>query len=487
MTTTYEETWDSLKRHRQPAWLDDGKWGIYFHWGVYSVPAFGNEWYPNSMYRGFISPIWAHHVETYGGLDEFGYKDFIPKFTAEKFDPDAWAKLFKEAGACFAGPVAEHHDGFSMWDSKVNRWNAKAMGPKRDIVGELEKAIKKQGMRFICTFHHANLWYFYNHDPGLDTGDPRYADFYGKPHPATKGIGYSDTHHDRPDKEFNETWFAKLVEVIDNYKPDLIWFDFCLNRIHDKYKRKLAAYYYNKGEEWNREVEIIYKDFNMAPGMGLLDYERGRADKLTHYKWITDTSMGRKSWCYIEGEEYITPAALIHSFIDRIAKNGYLLLNFGPKANGEIPAEVQANFKEFGKWLDVNKEAVHGSTPWVVAEEGPTKIEKSSSFNEDVDYTGGYNARDIRFVTKGNALYAFTLGWPGEELVIKTLTAPPQYENKDDMPKDFYLIEDDDIAAITLLGDNKPLKWKMTSQGLRITTPDKKPCDHAFTFKIAWT
>lgn len=487
MSPRYDETWDSLKRHKQPDWLDDAKYGIYFHWGPYSVPAYGNEWYPNGMYRGFISPAWVHHVEHFGMLDEFGYKNFIPKFTGEHFDPDAWARLFKEAGAQFAGPVAEHHDGFSMWDSKVNRWNAKAMGPKRDIVGEMERAIRQQGMRFICTFHHANLWYYYTHDHGLDTGDPAYADLYGKPHAATGGIGTSDPRLDRPDGEFNETWFAKLREVIDAYRPDLIWFDFCLRRIHDKYKRKLAAYYYNKAEDWGTEVEIIYKDFNMPPGMGLLDYERGRSDALTHHKWITDTSIGRKSWSHVEGEEYLPVPALIHAFIDRIAKNGYLLLNFGPKANGEIPAEVQSRFTEFGKWIEVNKEAIFGTTPWVVAEEGPTvRASGKSSFNEDDDYTRPYTAEDVRFVTKGNALYAFALGWPEGKLVIKTLTAPPA--PKDEFPEEPYLVDESDIAAVHLLGHSDPLDWQVTSHGLAITVPGEreKPCDHAYAFRITW-
>ncbi|MFX0099118.1 MAG: alpha-L-fucosidase, partial [Candidatus Hodarchaeota archaeon] len=326
----YEETWNSLKRHRAPEWLDDAKYGIYFHWGVYSVPAFGNEWYPNRMYS--IGDIYEHHAKTYGEPDEFGYKDFIPDFTAEHFDADEWAKLFKDAGASFAGPVAEHHDGFSMWASKVNPWNAAAMGPKRDIVGELEKAIRKQDMKFICTFHHAQNWYHYYHSEGLDTSDPKYEKLYGKPHPAVNNEGPSGYTHDRPDKEFLEFWFAKWKEVIDNYLPDLIWFDFGLKWIHDKYKRKMVAYYYNKAEEVGKEVEIFYKDHNLPPGVGVLDYERGRSDKLTHYKWITDTTIGWKSWSYVEGEEFKPASTLVHNFIDRISKNGYLLLNFGPKA-----------------------------------------------------------------------------------------------------------------------------------------------------------
>lgn len=418
-----------MKRHRQPEWLDDAKWGIYFHWGPYSVPAYGNEWYPHNMYW-----MWAgYHEEHFGSVEEgYGYKDLIPMFTAENFDPDYWAALFKEAGASFAGPVAEHHDGFSMWASKVNPWNAMDMGPHRDIVGEMAQAIRKQGMKFITTFHHANNWYYYYHLPELDTSDPEFAGLYGKPHVATEGIGFSDPTHDRPDLEFNEQWFTKLKEVIDSYRPDLIWFDFCLSRFMDKFKRNFLAYYYNAAEDWGTDVEVLYKDFCIPPGVGVLDYERGRSSSMTHYKWITDTSLGRKSWSYIEDEEYIPIDSLIHSFVDRIAKNGYLLLNFGPKASGDIPQEVQSRFRELGKWIKINEEAIYGSTPWVVAEEGPMKLEKDGGFNEAQDYASPYTAEDIRFTTKGNALYAFSFGWPEQELTIKTLTAPPKYASKDE-------------------------------------------------------
>lgn len=474
----YEETWNSLKRHRLPEWLDDAKFGIYMHWGVYSVPAFGNEWYPNRMYS--IGDIYKHHCETYGEPDTFGYKDFIPMFKAEHFNADEWAGLLKEAGAQFAGPVAEHHDGFSMWDSKVNRWNAKNMGPKRDIVGELEKAIRKQGMKFITTFHHANLWYYYYHMEGLDTSDPQYADLYGKPHKAANNIGPSDWWTDRPDKEFCDIWFAKLKEVIDNYKPDLLWFDYDLMRVQDKYKRKMAAYYFNAAEEWGKEVEIIYKDHHLVPRVGLLDYERGRASTLTWHPWVTDTILGTKSWCYIEDEVFKPITGVIHNLIDNISKNGYLLLNFGPRANGTIPDEVRTRLKQLGQWIRANQEAIFNSTPWVLAEEGPTKMQKDGGFSESAEVQ--YTEKDLRFVTKDNALYVFVLGWPGKELTIRSLTLPPPAPK----PKDFYLIEDDDIESVHMLGETKALAWKLTPQGLKVQMPTKKPGDWAYTIKISW-
>ncbi len=476
----YKPTWNSLKRHRTPEWIEDEKFGIYFHWGVYSVPAYGNEWYPHQIYSG--GECYKHHAENYGEPENFGYKDFIKDFTGEHFNAEQWAKLFKETGAKFAGPVAEHHDGFSMWDSKVNKWNAKNMGPKRDIVGEMEKAIKNQGMKFLTTFHHSHNWYYYYHMKGLDTADPEYEGLYGKPHPAVNNIGTSGPQNDRPDKEFCEQWFLKIKEVIDNYTPDLIWFDFGLMRIPDKYKRKMAAYYYNAAEAWNREVEIIYKDHHMPPKVGLLDYERGRSDKLTWHSWITDTILGTKSWSYIEDEVYKPPNRLIHNFCDRIAKNGYLLLNFGPKANGEIPQEVISRMKEMGEWLKVNKEAVFNSTAWVLAEEGPTKMKDSGRFSEKQEVN--YTSEDKRFVVKDNCLYIFVLGWPDEELCIRSLTKCPSSHGQ---KENFYLIEESDVKSIQLLGHETELDWKLTNEGLKIKIPEEKPCKHAFTFKIAWT
>lgn len=480
----YEESWNSLKKHRTPEWLDDAKFGIYFHWGPYSVPAYGNEWYPFHMYRKLL-PIAKHHIKTYGDPSKFGYKDFIPMFTAEKFNPDEWAELFKQAGARFAGPVAEHHDGFSMWDSKVNRWNAKNMGPKRDIVGEMERAIRKQGMKFICTFHHAHNWYHYYHSKKYDTGNPEYSDLYGPIYNLDSKKAYINLKIDRPNKEFCELWFAKIKEVVDNYKPDLIWFDFCLRYIPDNYKRKMVAYYYNKAEEWGKEVEIIYKEHNLPPGVGIQDYERGRSGILTYNKWITDTTLGNKSWSYVENEEYKPMDSIIHNFIDIISKNGLLLMNFGPKANGEIVPEMRNMLIAMGKWLKNNDEAVFNTTPWVKAEEGPTKMKKIGGFSEKKEVH--YTSQDIRFVTKDKSLYAYCLGWPESgEIIITTLTKYPEFKKNLKRIKDYYIIEESDIQSIRMVGMDQDLEWKLTNCGLIIKLPRQKPCEYAYCIKITW-
>jgi alpha-L-fucosidase len=478
----YQPTWNSLKQHRQPEWLDDAKFGLYFHWGPYSVPAFGSEWYPFNMYRKYKKEF-KYHQAKYGHQGTFGYKDLIPQFTAEKFDADEWARLFKQTGAKFAGPVAEHHDGFSMWASKVNRWNAKNMGPKRDIVGEMEKAIRKQDMKFICTFHHAHNWYHYYHSKEFDTGDPEYSDLYGPIHNLDDKRALVGLKLDRPNEAFCEIWLEKLKEVIDNYKPDLLWFDFCLKFIPDWYKRQMVAYYYNRAEEWGKEVEILYKYHDLPPGVGLLDYERGRSNDMTHYKWITDTTLGNKSWSYVENEEYKSLDSIVHNFINNISMNGTLLMNFGPKANGEIPQEMRNLLLGMGEWVKQNEQAIFNSTPWVLAREGPTKMKKSGGFSENKQVM--YTPQDIRFVAKDRSLYVFSLGVPEHELNIRSLT---KFSSKKPwrVLTDYYLIEEDDIDSIEMIGQEHPLTWRLTNQGLHVTLPDMKNTKNAAVFKINW-
>jgi len=483
----YEPTWNSLKKHRTPEWLDDAKLGIYYHWGVYSVPACGPNvsWYPFWMYRKGSRQN-EYHVKNYGEPSEFGYKDLIPLFTAEKFDPDGWAKLFKDAGAKFAGPVAIHHDSFAMWDSQVTKWNAVNMGPKRDTVGEMAEAIRKQSMKFMIAFHHAANWHFFpQSNPEFDTADPEFSGLYG-----IRYNGKYKRYQVWPNKEFLDWWKAIVIEVIDKYKPDLIWWDFGLGRIQEKYKKEVLAYYFNKGEEWGKEVEILYKMNNLPPGVGVVDYEVGRANRLTYYKWISDTSVdinaGGPAWGYAREAGVKSPRILVHNFIDRVAKHGYLVINIGPKSDGTIPDLHQEVLQEMGEWLKLNGEAIYGSTPWSIAEEGPTKLGEGGMFSESGDRP--YTSEDIRFTVKDNALYAIVLGWPLRRNQIKIRSLRTSWVNvkEGENPNSFHLISKEQIKVIKMLGIDENLKWTVDDDGLQIELPDKKPCDYAVTFKIEW-
>jgi alpha-L-fucosidase len=463
----YEPNWNSLKKWQTPQWLRDAKFGIYTHWGIYSVPAQGpnGTWYANQVYTKPDSPQRKYHEATYGPLEKFGYKEFIPMFTGEKFNADEWADLFEKSGARFAGPVAEHHDGFPMWDTRYSDWNAAKMGPKRDVVGELAVSIKKHGMKFVTAFHHAENWfYFPTWDKRYDCGDPRYSSLYGPIHEVGA----------LPSKAFLDQWKGKIIEVIDKYAPDFVWFDFGFELVTDSYKQEMLAYYYNWAIKNGKEVVVSYKGHDLPPGAGLLDLELGQEAELTYYEWITDTSIDDgQGWGYVKGLGFKTADNLIDNLIDRVSKNGYLLLNVGPKPDGSIPDQAKERLLAMGDWLRINGEAIYGTTSWVTPGEGPTKLQKGGEFNEKNDMV--YTGQDIRFTVKENNLYAIALDWPGEKLLVKSLAS---------RGATWAGLYPSEIASVTMLGDGRELKWEMTKDGLSIETPKTKPCDHAYAFKI---
>jgi len=411
----YEPNWTSLKQNTTPKWLQNGKFGIYTHWGPYAVHAYGSNttWYSFSLYRDPDGEARKHFTETFGELTpEYGYKDLIPLFTAEKFNADEWADLFQKAGAKYAGPVAEHHDGFAMWDTKYSDWNAVKMGPKRDIVGELEKAIKSRGMKYVTAFHHAANWFFFPvWDKQYDTGDPKNSGLYGQFH----------QEGDNRNQEFINEWYDKIIEVIDNYSPDFIWFDFALDNIPEGYVKDFLAYYYNHAAAKGKEVVVTYKDHDIIPGAGVRDLELGQEPNIAYNDWITDSSVDdRGAWGWANDLTFKTPNRLVDNLIDRVSKNGYLLLNVGPKPDGTIPEGAKEVLLEMGGWLKMNGEAIYNTTPWFVAAEGPTNLGaiQRQGFNEsNVVYT----PKDIRFTVNGDNLYAIFLDWPGEKATIKTI------------------------------------------------------------------
>jgi len=484
----YEPSWNSLGRHPIPEWFKDAKFGIYTHWGVYSVPACGpnGSWYPHNMYKKGTNQ-YKYQLKNYGPPSKFGYKDFIPMFKAEKFDAEEWAELFYQAGAQFAGPVAEHHDGFSMWDSKLNKWNAKNMGPHRDVVGELGKAIKKKGMKFITTFHHATNWAYYPHwIKEFDCSEPEYSGLYGPLHDQNRiwpdwykyGADEIAFMCEQPNKEFINRWTGKLKEVIDKYEPDLIWFDGSLDRMGEKPVLNFFAYYFNKEKEWKKDVEVLYKGWDVPPGVAVNDLELGQEQHLTRHIWITDTSIDEQgAWSYIKNATYKSTNQLVDNLVDRVSKNGLLLLNVGPKSDGTIPEEAKKRLLGIGRWLKVNGEAIYGTRPWVLYGEGP--IRRRGGAYTEMDHKGSddnFTGEDIRFTVKDNVLYAICLDWPGDSVTIHSLRRLEEELS-------IYWSEKD-IKSIRMLGFDKELKWYFNEKGLVIKTPETKPCENAFVFKI---
>lgn len=461
----YRDDWNSLSRFKMPEWFENAKFGIFIHWGLYSIPAFNNEWYSRNMYIQGTEEF-EHHVKTYGPHKDFGYKDFIPMFTAPNYDPDEWAALFQEAGAKYVVPVAEHHDGFQMYDSDLSEFNAVKMGPKRDCVGELKAALTRRGITFATSSHRAeHLWFMGNgRDFESDIHEPlKRGDFYW-PSVQKQPDQSSLTDTPIPTQEYLEDWLVRTAELIDKYRPAILYFDWWVQHVSWKpYLRKLAAYYYNRGEEWGTPVGICYKHDAMMFGSGIVDVERGKFADAKPYHWQTDTAIAHNSWCYTTNLNYKTSQDIICYLIDVVSKNGNLLLNVGPKADGSIPEQDTAILKEIGAWLAVNGEAVYNTHVWRFSEEGPT-AETSGQF---CDSSGSrYTSEDFRFTVGNGYLYATCMKYPQDGRITIRSLADSSDQNK---PLFHGLIED-----VSVLGFDEKINWTKDKEGLHFTTTGVK-------------
>jgi len=455
----FQANWESLQKYETPDWFRDAKFGIFIHWGVYSVPAFGSEWYPRNMYQEG-SDEFKHQIETYGSTDKTGYKDFIPLFKAEHFDADAWAALFKKAGARYVVPVAEHHDGFAMYETSMSKWNAAEMGPHKDIIGLLSVAVRKQGLIFGLSSHRIEHWWFMNGGRRFksDVMDPKYADFYG---PARE-------ENETPSPEYMNDWLLRCTELVDKYKPQLFWFDWWIEQpAMDPYRKSFAAYYYNQGLAWNKGVVINYKNRAFPDGAAVLDIERGKLSGIRELPWQTDDAIGNQSWGYTTTNTFKSARYVITNLIDIVSKNGNLLLNIGPRSDGTITdAETQVLLKT-GKWLEVNGEAIYGTRPWKIYGEGPTESASGSFADQKIPF----NAKDIRFTTRGDTLYAILLGLPVEKTEIRSLGL----DSKRGI-----------VEKIEMPGSTGKIKWVQRKDALEISPAKAYPSEDAVVYKITF-
>jgi alpha-L-fucosidase len=462
-----QPTWESLKaNYKVPPWFSDAKFGLFMHWGLYAVPAYHNEWYEKHMYATFRQ--W--HCEHFGPQGQFGYKDFIPRFTAEKFDPNAWADLFKRAGVRYVLPTAQHHDNFALWDSAVTPFNAKAMGPKRDLIGELCKAVRARGMKFGVSNHGIENFQFINPQPELmaelkarqaDLFDPKWADFYNVA--------------DRSDaacQRFLINWAQRNVELIDKYQPDLLWFDNGIDaRFLDPLKLWIAAYYYNRAAEWGRAVSLSTKKAAFAPSDrntetigSIIDFEKVGARSPAGVRtgsWQVDDPIASNSWGYINDLKLMPVESIIGKLVDTVSKNGNFVLNISPRADGTIPQDQQDELLEIGHWLEVNGDAIYGTHAWTMFGEG-------SGSSGDHGDRGRLN---VRFTVKGDTLYAIILGdWPGETVTIASL-AEGNVDGK--------------IESVTMMGsDSGELKFSRDANGLNLSLPPAAPCKYGYALRI---
>lgn len=478
-TPTFDETWESLSTvDREPEWFKDAKFGIYFHWGVYSVPAYSSEWYPRWMYApgrtGWGGNVFDFHEKTFGPVSQFNYHDFIPMFTAEHFNAREWAELFKKSGARFAGPVAQHHDGFAMWNSKINPWNAKDMGPKKDILGELFAELKKNDMKTIATFHHERLgqryatdtakWAKNTPDPGDDSHFPYHPDYVTSTTDPKLRLLYGNM----PVDEFYDYWLNQVNEVVDNYAPDIIWFDSWLDKIPESYRQKMVAHHFNAATARGQKPIVAYKQEDLPANVGILDIEQGGKTEISDDYWLTDITLSHHSWCYINGQTYKTPDLVVRNMIDVWSKRGVVLLNISPKADGTIPEEQRNVLAAIGKWIDRHKEAIYETRAYTIYGYGEAAFKKGHFGGQSA--TTEYSEKDIRFtVSKDNKhLYVFALGLPAPN---SPLTIRAGLKSS--------------VKSVSVVGSGKELEWSETENGLVVTTPGASDMNELATvFKV---
>lgn len=469
----YQANWQSVAEHyRTPQWFKDAKFGIFIHWGVYSVPAAGSEWYPKHMYNGLS----AAHREKWGDQKSFGYKDFIPMFKAEKFNPQQWAELFEAAGARYVIPTAEHHDGFAMYDSKLTRWDAKDMGPHRDIIGELAEAVRGKGMKFGVSNHRIENWDFmYPLNMSLDDTDlmdPEYADLYGPPQkpilqsgmgpkalavPATGGAteaiineAAEEGRHPQSNAFLNE-WEMRVHEIIDRYQPDLLYFDNGINyRSLDPWKLRIARYYYNSAWQWQKEVSIQSKSQAYLAGT-IMDFEReSRAPRQPYDRyWQVDDPIGNK-FGYIEGLKLQSAEGIIRNLIDNVACGGNLCLNISPRSDGTIPEDQQQILLTIGRWLKQYGEAIYGTQPYTVFGEG-----------RNIRYTYKPSATP----KKGDVVYILIKQWDGKPFTCKAIPA-------------------DMVKRISSLSDNKSVAYQPSNEGILVKAENKTTAVGSVAFRV---
>jgi alpha-L-fucosidase len=484
----------SLMDYRIPDWYADAKFGIWAHWGPQSAPEVG-DWYARQMYiQGHRQ--YDYHVKTYGHPSKFGYKDVIPTWKARNFDPDYLLGLYKKAGAKFFVSMGVHHDNFDLWESKYQpRWNAAAVGPKKDIVKLFRDAAARQGLRFGVSQHlHASYeWMatcFGSDKTGplagvpYDANDPQYSDLYHEKHAISADPGDVG----KVPESWKRQYFLRLQDLVDRLEPDYMYHDGVIR--FEKYGLSLVAHLYNRNALKNGgKVEAVYACKGVEDcqtGTCVLDFERGIAEGIWPQPFETDTCIG--NWHYDRDAKYKTPKQVVDLLVNVVSRNGTLLLNFPLRSDGTLDEREMAIVGELTTWMNVNGEGIFGTRAWDVVGEGPSvanTVRDTSVFHRvppipdtspgatrsrGARDSGGapLTAQDVRFTRKGNTIYAFAMGWPNTEISFQSLNSRAAR-----------------VANVQLLGFGGQLKWTQEATGLRVQLPPEKPCDHAVAFKVA--
>ncbi len=464
----FQPQFESLAQYQCPEWFRDAKLGIWAHWGPQAVPMMG-DWYARRMYIEGDAD-YKDHLERWGHPSEHGYKDLIPLWKAEKWDPDRLMALYKKAGARYFVSMGSHHDNFYLWNSKLHEWNSVNMGPKRDVVGDWQKAAKKQGLYFGVSEHlgASFTWFQTSHGSDkagpkagvpYDGADPKFQELYHFPAEPGDTGWYSNS------PRWQQQWFDRIRELVDTYQPDLLYTDGGVP-FGNQVGRSMIAHLYNAdAAKHNGKTQVVYTCKQESKGMWIDDLERGVMPGIRPTPWQTDTSIG--DWYYNKNWKYRGADWVIHMLVDIVSKNGNLLINVVQRPDGSLDPEAEQTLAQMADWIAINGEAIYGTRPWLMHGEGLVRA-KGGHFKEDFAYT----AKDIRFTARGDdTLYAFVMGWPAEsQITIRSLAKLAGVTGV--------------IDGVRLLGSSAQLQWAHDAEGLTIHLPARKPCDYAVAFKI---
>ena len=511
MTGKFEPTWESLKNYEVPEWYRNAKFGIWAHWGPQCVEGTG-DWMARSLYMEG-SNAYKHHVEHYGHPSEVGFKDIIPLFKAEHWNPDSLVAFYKQIGAQYFFALGNHHDNFDLWDSKYQPWNSVNMGPKRDILAEWEKAARKYGLPFGVSLHADHAWSWYETAQRHDTIGPKKGipydgkltkadgkgkwwegydpqDLYAQNHPLSENSWDDGMIHRQwawgngvcmPSQEFVTNFYNRTLDVINRYNPDILYFDVTVLPFYpiSDAGLKIAAHFYNHNmatHDGKLEAVLTGKILDEEQRKALVwDVERGAPNEIIADKWQTCTCLG--GWHYdqsiYDNDRYKSAADVVKLLVDVVSKNGNLLLSVPLRADGTFDEKEAKILTEFGEWMNMNKESIYDTHPWKVFGEGPIADSditiNAQGFNEG-SYTNT-TAQEIRFTQKGDDLYVTALAWPGnKKVIVKSLAQGSE-------------LYPEEIKEVELLGYGK-VGFKRTAEGLVIELPGKQLNKIAPVFKV---
>lgn len=472
----FEPAWESLRTYRVPDWYRDAKLGIWAHWGPQCVPMFG-DWYGKHIYHEG-HPQYLHHWRTYGHPSKHGYKDIVRRWKAEQFDPDALMDLYVSAGAKYFVAQAVHHDNFDNWNSTHHEWNATKVGPMKNIVGLFESAARKRGLKFGVSEHlgASHSWFATNKRSDTtgpyagipyDGSDPAYASLYYSGHGSAKPGPENDWRIEpwySDDVEFQKLWFRRIKDLVDQHKPDLLYSDGGVP--WDRVGLSIVAHLYNLSIDRHGENLAVYNQKDANPGVysiGVLDIERGNANEPASYVWQNDTCVG--GWFYDVRQVYKTAPQVLETLVDCVSKNGNLLLNIPQRPDGSFDDECLHILKAMAAWMSINGEGIHGTRPWDVAIEGPSRI-VSGHFKEDrIPWT----TADFRFTSKGKTVYAFQMRYP---------------EHRQAFVRSLGVTTGRKVKSASILGCPGKIVWRQLEDGLLVEFPEKRVCEYLPCIRI---